>query len=125
MNDTNFEPKLSPNELLAWKSFMSVVNGFLGKYKADNYKDLVEDLLQNFKNLGCRMSLKIHFLHSHLDFFPKNLGDVSDEQRERFHRDIRTMEERYHGKWDPSMTGDYCWFLQQEDTTPHKRKISK
>ncbi|UYV73934.1 hypothetical protein LAZ67_11001501 [Cordylochernes scorpioides] len=25
------------------------------------------------------MSLKIHFLHSHLDFFPDNLGAVSDE----------------------------------------------
>ena len=26
------------------------------------------------------MSLKMHFLHSHLDFFPPNLGAVSDEQ---------------------------------------------
>jgi len=24
-------------------------------------------------------SLKIHFLHSHLDFFPDNLGATSDE----------------------------------------------
>jgi DNA-binding ferritin-like protein len=30
------------------------------------------------------MSLKVHFLHSHLDFFPENLGEVSDEQGERF-----------------------------------------
>jgi len=28
------------------------------------------------------MSLKIHFLHSHLDFFPSNLGDFSDEHGE-------------------------------------------
>jgi len=36
------------------------------------------------------MSLKIHFLHSRLDFFPANLanlGAVSDEQCERFHQD--------------------------------------
>jgi hypothetical protein len=33
------------------------------------------------------MSLKIHFLHFPLDFFLKNLGDVSDEQDERFHDD--------------------------------------
>ena len=26
------------------------------------------------------MSLKMHFLHSDLDFFPPNLGEVSDEQ---------------------------------------------
>jgi hypothetical protein len=33
------------------------------------------------------MSLKIDFLHSHLDFFPENLGSTSDEQGERFHHD--------------------------------------
>ncbi|UYV68012.1 Transposase [Cordylochernes scorpioides] len=41
------------------------------------------------------MSLKIHFLHSHLDFFPDNLGAVSDEHGERFHQDISSMEKRY------------------------------
>ncbi|UYV84383.1 hypothetical protein LAZ67_X001983 [Cordylochernes scorpioides] len=41
------------------------------------------------------MSLKIHFLHSHLDFFPNNLGAVSDEHGERFHQDISSMEKRY------------------------------
>ena len=35
-----------------------------------------------------RMSLKMHFLHSHLEFFPENNGDVSDEHGERFHLDI-------------------------------------
>ena len=30
--------------------------------------------------MGCCMSLKMHFLHLHLEFFPKNLGAVSDEQ---------------------------------------------
>ncbi|KAJ4437685.1 hypothetical protein ANN_17830 [Periplaneta americana] len=29
--------------------------------------------------MGCNMSLKTHFLDSHLDFFPENLGAVSDE----------------------------------------------
>jgi hypothetical protein len=37
--------------------------------------------------MGCNMSLKIHFLESHLDFFPENLGEVSDEHGERFHQD--------------------------------------
>ncbi|UYV65367.1 hypothetical protein LAZ67_3004081 [Cordylochernes scorpioides] len=45
--------------------------------------------------LGCNMSLKIHFLHSHLDFFPDNLGAVSDEHGERFHQAISSMEKRY------------------------------
>jgi hypothetical protein len=50
------------------------------------------------------MSLKVHFLDSHLDFFPENLGAVvSDELRERFHQDISNMEKRYQGKWSLSM----------------------
>lgn len=43
------------------------------------------------------MSLKIHFLHSHLDFFPDNLGDLSDEHEERFHLEMKVMERRYTG----------------------------
>jgi len=44
------------------------------------------------------MSLKIHFLESHLNFFPENLGEVSDEHGERFHQDILDLEKRYQGK---------------------------
>ncbi|UYV84312.1 K02A2.6-like [Cordylochernes scorpioides] len=60
------------------------------------------------------MSLKIHFLHSHLDFFPDNLGAVSDEHGERFHQDISSMEKRYQGKWSPCMLADYCWTLKKD-----------
>ncbi|GFT02667.1 hypothetical protein TNCV_3690721 [Trichonephila clavipes] len=44
------------------------------------------------------MGIKIQFLHSHLDRFLQNLGDFSEEQGERFHQDLRTMEERYQGR---------------------------
>ena len=44
------------------------------------------------------MSVKMHFLPSHLDYFPQNCGDLSEEQGERFHQDIRVMEERYQGR---------------------------
>ena len=64
--------------------------------------------------MGCRMSLKIHFLHSHLNFFPPNLGAVSDEHGERFHQDITKMESNYQGKWNPSMMGDLCWMLLRD-----------
>ena len=40
------------------------------------------------------MLLKIHLLDSHLDFFPDNLGAVSDEHGERFHQDISALEKR-------------------------------
>ncbi len=55
------------------------------------------------------MSIKVNFLNSHLDKFPGNLGDVSDDQDERFHQDIKAMEQRYQGKWDTHMMADYCW----------------
>ena len=61
--------------------------------------------------MGCNMSLKIHFLDSHLDFLPPNLGAVSDENGEPFHQDILAMEKRYQGKLSSSMLADYCWTL--------------
>lgn len=65
--------------------------------------------------MGCLMNLKLHFFDSHLDFFPDNMGDVSDEQGERFHQDIASMEQRYQGRWDEAMMGDYCWFLTRDN----------
>ncbi|KAG8302562.1 hypothetical protein J6590_030143 [Homalodisca vitripennis] len=39
------------------------------------------------------MSLKIHVLHSHIDFFPEHLGGVSDEQElKRVQYSIRIHE---------------------------------
>ena len=63
--------------------------------------------------MGCRMSLKIHFLHSHLNFFPQNHVAVSDEHGERFHQDMMKMEANYRGKWSPSMMADFCWMLKR------------
>lgn len=65
--------------------------GFLGN-KDEHYEILVKEMLKNFKVLGCKMSLKLHFLYSHLDYFPENLGDMSEEQGERFHQDVKEME---------------------------------
>lgn len=78
--------------------------------------------MDSFQVLGCNMSIKMHFLNSHLELFPKNLGDVSDEQGERFHQDIKTMEDRYQGCWDTHMMADYCWSIQRDCT---ERKYSR
>jgi hypothetical protein len=45
------------------------------------------------------MSLKLHVLHSNLDFFPDNVQAVSDEHGERFCQDVSQIEKRYDGKW--------------------------
>jgi hypothetical protein len=72
------------------------------------------------------MSLKVHFLASHLDYFPENLGAVSEEQGERFHQDIKEMEQRYQGRWNVNMMADYCWTLRRDELqAAHKRKSSK
>jgi hypothetical protein len=83
-------------------------------------------MLSKYKDLGANMSIKVHYLHSHLDRFPDNLGDFSEEQGERFHQDIKVMEERYQGRWDTRMMADYCWSLKRDRPgTPHARKSRK
>lgn len=81
----------------AWLSFKTVVKGFLRNTKDKNYDSLVKNMLENYRKFGCNMSLKIHFLYSHLIFLPDNLGDLSEEQGERFHQDIKEVERRYQG----------------------------
>jgi len=74
----------------------------------------VQDLLTSYKVMGCNMNMKIDFLESHLDFFPENLGEVSDEHGERFHQGIMTIEKRYQGKWTSSVMAGYCWTLERD-----------
>jgi len=96
----------------AWLPFKRICKDFLGNHTAVKYQDVVQDLLTSYKAMGCNMSLKILFLESHLDFFPENLGEVSDEHGDRFHQDIMTMEKWYQGKWTSGMLADYCWTLK-------------
>ena len=61
-----------------------------------------------FFDIGANMSIKMHFLSCQLNSFLEILGDVSDEQGERFYQD-KEMETRYQGRWDAVMATDYCW----------------
>ncbi|UYV74404.1 hypothetical protein LAZ67_11003429 [Cordylochernes scorpioides] len=120
--DENFQNSLNEVEAAAWNSFRNVCKNFLGSVKVENYRDIVNDLLLSYKALGCNMSLKIHFPHSHLDFFPDNLGAVSDEHGERFHQDISSMEKRYQGKWSPAMLAGLL-DTQEGSTTSKDQRI--
>ena len=64
----------------------------------------MQDLLTPHKVMECNMSVKIHFLESHLDFFPENLCEVSDEHGERFHQDIMAM-----GSGTGASGPQVCW----------------
>jgi len=84
MQHKQFDEDLNGTERNACLSFERVCKDFLGNHKAENNQDVVQDLLTSYKTMGCNMSLKIHFLESHFDFFPENLGEVSDEQVKDF-----------------------------------------
>ncbi|GBM69837.1 hypothetical protein AVEN_198543-1 [Araneus ventricosus] len=78
-------------------------------------------MLTAYEAQGCKMSLKVHFLHSHIDCLPGNLGAYSEEKSERFHQNDRDVERRYQGRLDVNMLADYCWMLSRE-TEDGKRK---
>ncbi|GBM19098.1 hypothetical protein AVEN_236918-1 [Araneus ventricosus] len=98
--DEEFEKKLSGAEKAAWLAFKSVCTHFLGNKKAENYEDLVGDMVKCFCVIGYNMSLKLHILDLHLNFFPQTLGAISDEHGERFYEDIFMFEKRFSGQWN-------------------------
>ncbi|KAI6646930.1 hypothetical protein LOD99_9024 [Oopsacas minuta] len=98
IEDKYFASHMTGVDATLWYSFVDVVKGFLVNTNVANYQNLVEGMLKNFHSLGTRMSIKLHYLYSHLERFPENLGDLSKEQGELFYQDIRTMEEWYQGR---------------------------
>ena len=90
---------MTDTEYTARQSFVLVIQNFYRNRKAENYQDLAEDMLSKFKDLGVKMSVKVHYFFSHLDRFPTNLGDLSEEYGERFNQDIMVMKERYQSRW--------------------------
>ena len=99
-------------EKRACLNFKRVVEDFLGNKKDPNYKVIIADMLENLRLLGCNMSIKLHFWHAHIEFFPENHDVMSQEQGEGFHRDIKDREKRYQGKWNKNMMADYCWMFE-------------
>ena len=89
--------KMTETEKRACVAFKYVVSDFLRNYKIENYKE-VDELLDSYREFGCRISPKLHYLHPNLDFIRPNLGVVSEEHGERFHQNIQVMEKRCHGK---------------------------
>lgn len=110
-------------EQAAWTTFVEVTENFLGNHKSSNYSEIVYDMLQSFKNIVCNMPIKVHYLHSRLDQFPENLVSYNEEQGERFHQELKTMEERYQGR---HMMADYCWGMKRDcPNAPYSRKSRK
>ena len=93
IKDQNFVTSMNKLKSKTWRSFVVVTKIFLVNKRSDDYVSLVQNMLDNYRDISANMSIKFHFLDSHLDRFPENCGDVSDEHGERFHQDIKIMEE--------------------------------
>ena len=113
---------MSDLERNAWQAFRMIVEGFLGNHRRDDYAMVVSNLIKSYEKLGCRMPLKLHFLHSHLDFFRDNLENVSEDHGERFHKDIQVMEKCYQGRGNEAIMGDCVWNLMRKCSITYKRK---
>ena len=120
LKDIDFEELLNLKELRAWEAFKSVCsNTRLPDYQVD-----IEGLLKSYEDVECRMSLKIHFLHSHLYFFPPNLGTVSDEHGEIFHEDRWRATIKANGTpaWWETSAGCSCVTSRRQSTPDLLRK---
>ena len=70
---------LCGNELDAWRNIVKVKENFLGSFRSQSYEDIISCMIDSFHRQGVKMSLKIHFLDSHVKFFPSDLGKFSDQ----------------------------------------------
>lgn len=120
--DETFVSVMDDQEKASWLSFKEVCTKFLGNTRDADYKNIVANMITNFQRSGCLMNLKLHFLDSHLDQFPENNGDFSEEQGERFHQDLKEFERRFQGQWGVNMFADYCWMLRRETQQRGKKR---
>ena len=70
MRDPDLVGSMSVVECAVWISFSRVVKNFFGQHQGRNYKELFKDMLFNFRNLGVKTSIKVHYLFCHLYRFP-------------------------------------------------------
>ncbi|GBN57743.1 hypothetical protein AVEN_272218-1 [Araneus ventricosus] len=82
-------------------------------------------MLAAYEAQGCKMSIKGHFLHSHTDCFPGNLGAYSEEQIERFHQDFCDIDRWYQGRWEVNMLADYSWKLRRETEDGKRKRVRR
>lgn len=95
MKDQRFDNILKPMQLRAWNSVKKVIRGFLGNHRSPDYLEDVNEMLGLFDAIGVNMSLKIHLLHYHLEYFEDQAPTESEEQGERFHQVAMPFEIRY------------------------------
>jgi hypothetical protein len=96
--DEDFSTTSNSTERKAWKVYENVCRNFLGNKKAENYSEIVQELILSYSVVGHNMSFKLHFLHSHFDLLPENVGAISGKHDKKFQQDISQIGKWYSGK---------------------------
>ena len=104
----------------AWNQFCLIVKNFFGNCNLSSYASFIQDFFIKVQTSWGKNVTENSLSSFHLDFFPPNMGEISDELGKRFHREIEGLENRYQGRITRNMLADYCWFLQRESATVFK-----
>jgi hypothetical protein len=62
--DRDFTIKLNATGRRAWVASENVCGNFLGNEEAENYNEIVQQLISSYSAMGCNMSLRLRFFHS-------------------------------------------------------------
>lgn len=122
MKCEKFPNVLTHNYRRTWDAIKAVIEGVLGKNRVqrDEMKRLVKTMLSYFHTINASMTLKLHFMHHHLDEFLQQLPSESDEQGERFHQVTMPMEKRYKGKKLDALLAEVCWWCEKVSQHEHE-----
>lgn len=93
-------------ELPIQNTFNCVCENLLGNKKALDCKGGIKALWKCYSANGSHVSLRVHFLDSHQDFFADNHRVVFDERGKKIPQVINAMEKRYQGFWNQSLLAD-------------------
>ena len=115
---------MTPDQRDAWNVIKYIVENCIGNRRSRDFEVRVKYLISSYHKIGARMSIKMYFLNAH---FPNNCGYYSEEQGERFHQDLASSEERYHGYYNFNMLAVYFWCLNRDDVdiNPRRRRLKR
>ena len=102
----------------------SGLSKFLWKRKSRKLHELVADLLNAYQTVRHNMSLKMHILHSQLDFFPPNLGRSERRTWGKFLPGCFRHGEKICGKSSEKTLGDYCRSLTEDGAIANYKRMS-
>lgn len=76
-----------------------------------NYKNIVERMLKAFEEQCFNMSLKLHFLHSHVVYSPKTRGPITRSRMKGLTKISKTPKEDIKENEIPIRTGAIIVFM--------------